>query len=878
MGSTLSTQQWQRLQALFEQAETLDHAGAEALVAAERSADAVVAAALAAMLTANRQWSDRTDAAVAALSAAVLPSAVGTRLGAFVLLREIGRGGMGVVYLGERSDGRVQQQVAIKVLHAGSLDEHTRQRFQREREILAAFDHPGIARLLDAGESAAGEPYYVMEYLRGSPIDVHCDQQRLGIAERLRLFLRVCEAVQYAHSQLILHRDIKPSNIIVDSQGVPRLIDFGIARPLGAPEVARLQQTAEQQRYFSPVNAAPEQLRGEAVAVTCDVYQLGTLLHELLCGSPVFALQGSSLAELEHKISSVVPATPSQAASAAPKPVLEARRCASSAALASSLRGDLDAIVQRAVRKEPAQRYLSVEQLAQDIARHQQDLPVLGRRGDRRYRLGRFLKRHRRSVAAAAAAVLAIGVFTAMLLHQVRQTAAERDRALNARRSAEAVTTFLLDVFRSGDPAVANKSNATIGEALKRAESLLDHRLAGEPLIRAQVNGALAGIYNSLDEYGTATRLSNEALALLRAVPRLEPDVLLQELRQNVEILLNDSQFDNMQTQVERLLAVETQLNPGEKPHWRTRLIAVSARWQTDANDACAQSAVLLDETAGAAEQEPEAFVRTLLFDAKTCRRRDKAEVQRTYDRILQAEELVRRRFAGDEALLLQVRFARANTLRRLNRADEAIAQLDEIARESARIYGENSASEANALLVSGGAHISSGKLAQALVPLHRAQAIYARIHGDAPNGDIAVVAYQLGTAYDYGKVDAEKARFWYAKAYEVGQIAFGPDAGNVGAFAADYGTLLRKLGDHATAEPVLRVASRITKLENPRGEGFMSRMNLAIVLAKRQQWDEVAKLVAECEKADAEFHQDPDFKPDWDALRAALAKQTKKI
>ena len=160
---------------------------------------------------------------------------------------------------------------------------------------------------------------------------------------------------------------------------MPRLIDFGIARPLTAPDVARQQQTVEQQRYFSPVNAAPEQLRGEAVAVTCDIYQLGTLLHELLCGSPIFAAGGDSLAELERKITSVVPPTPSQAAGSAPDAVAAARRFASGTALAKALRGDLDAIVQRAVRKEPAQRYLSVEQLAQDLERHQLDLPVLGR-------------------------------------------------------------------------------------------------------------------------------------------------------------------------------------------------------------------------------------------------------------------------------------------------------------------------------------------------------------------------------------------------------------------------------------------------------------------------------------------------------------------
>lgn len=873
MTTTLSTRQWQRLQQLFEQAHACDDI--DALIATERTDDARVAEALAAMLAADRHWSDQTDAARAALSAAAAaPSAIGSRIGAFVLTREIGRGGMGVVYLGQRDDGHVQQHAAIKVLHAGSLDDHTRARFQRERDILAAFDHPGIARLLDAGDTAAGEPYYVMEYLRGETIDVHCDREQLSLAQRLQLFRKVCDAVQYAHSQLILHRDIKPSNVIVDAQGTPRLIDFGIAKPFDASDATRVQQTVDQHRFFSLVNATPEQLRGDPVSVTCDVYQLGTLLHELLCGSPLFTLTGASLAEAEHKILRVVPDAPSRIAAAAPDSVARARSKPSSRALATALRGDLDAIVQRAVRKEPNRRYASVEQLSQDVERHLHDVPILGRGDDRRYRLGRFLRRHRRSVAVLGAAVIGIAAFTGMLLHQVRQTTAERDRALIAGRRAEAVTTFLLDVFRSGDPTVAKKASTPIGEALTRAQTLLDRQLADEPAIRARIGGALAGIYNSLGEFGTAARLSTDALTLLEATPDADPEARLAELRQNAEILLNDSQFDRLQQRVEQLQALEAQLRPGAEPSWRTRLIVATARWQTDMQDACRQASELVAEMMTTAENDPEAFVRTLLYDARSCRTGGKDGAVRALERIAYAQDLVRRRMGSDEVLLLQLRFAHANTLRRVGRFDEAVAQLEEVARDSARIYGPGSVAEANALLVAGGAYNTAYKFPEALRVLRRAQEIYANVHGIAPNGDIAVVAYQLGTAYDYGKIDAVKALSWYAKAYEVGKIAFGAESGNVAAFGADYGTLLRRRGDYAAAEPVLRVASAGTRIDSPIGNGFMSRLNLAIVLARRGQWDEVRTLVAECETAAAELREDPEFKADWEALRAALARQ----
>ncbi|MBL8300962.1 MAG: serine/threonine protein kinase [Rhodanobacteraceae bacterium] len=877
MSTTFSTRQWQRLQSLFEQAEQLDTAAAAAFIAAHRGEDERVADALASMLSANRQWARRTDAAVAALSLAATPSASGTRLGAFELLEEIGRGGMGVVYRGERGDGRVQQEVAIKILHTGGLDEHTRARFQREREILAGFDHPGIARLLDAGESSRGEPYYVMEYLRGLPVDAHCDRYRLSIAERLRLLRKICDAVQYAHSKLILHRDIKPSNILVDEHGVPKLIDFGIAKPLGSSDTLEVQQTIDQQRYFSLANAAPEQIRGGVVSVTCDVYQLGALLHELVCGSPLFALAGTTVSELERKILNVVPDAPSQIAESAAEAVLQARRTGSAKALAARLRGDIDVIVQRAVRKEPEQRYASVEQLAQDIDHHLQDRPIRGRQGDRRYRFARFVRRNRRAIAATGAIVAAVIAFAITLLHQVNQTAAERDRAVNASRSAEAVTEFLLTVFRSGDPAVAKKADLPIGQALAHAQKTLDTKLADEPAIRARISGALATIYNSLGEFRTAAQLSTQSLALLETTPGIEPEALLAELRQNIDILLSDSQFDKLQPQLDKLQALEAKLRPGQPLHWRTRLLAATVHWQTDIKEACRQAETLVDETLASAEADPEAFVRTLLYTSRTCRVGGEAGSARTLERVVQATDLVRRRMDADEVILLDLRLAQATSLRRLRRNDEAIPMIEEVARESARIYGENSLSEANALLIAGGAYNTTYNFAAALKVLQRAEAIYAHIHRDAPNGDIAVVAFQLGTAYDYGKIDAEAALKWYAKAYEVGQIAFGVESGNVGAFAADYGTLLRRRGDFTAAEPVLRKAARITPLDSPIGNGFMSRLNLGIVLAQRGQWDEVRTLVAECEKADAEFREDPEFKADWEALRTALAQQNRK-
>ena len=230
------------------------------------------------MLGAADRWRGHTGEARADLVQKAAPVAslqAGDTLGLYRIVSEIGRGGMGRVYLGERSDGRVQQRVAIKIVRPGGIDDFTRDRFRLERELLAGFNHPNIARLFDAGESASGEPYFVMEYVQGETLTKYCDDRRLGLHARLNLFLSVCDAVRYAHSKLVLHRDLKPSNILVDEHGVPKLIDFGIAKPLLTLGAEDAQATATQRRFFSPINAAPEQLRGERAGLACDVYQLG---------------------------------------------------------------------------------------------------------------------------------------------------------------------------------------------------------------------------------------------------------------------------------------------------------------------------------------------------------------------------------------------------------------------------------------------------------------------------------------------------------------------------------------------------------------------------------------------------------------------------
>ena len=357
----------------------------------------------------------------------------GQRIGPYRITDEVGRGGMGVVYRAERIEGPFSQQVAIKVLPRGRDTAALLRRFEQEQRVLALLDHPHIARLLDGGLTEGGRPYFVMEYVDGEPLDAYCDRHRLSIGKRLRLFLAVCEAVQYAHQNLVVHRDLKPSNILVaaptEEGGQPalasrglqvKLLDFGIAKLLsgegasGPGEI--LTRTGE--RLLTPEYAAPEQIRGEAVTTATDVYGLGVLLYELLTGQRPCHTTGRSRYEVEQAVCKTEPTRPSVAVTRpvvetgaathgepSPEAVGRARRLRVDQ-LQRTLRGDLDAICLKALRKEPEARYASVEALADDLRRYATGLPVQARRGSVGYRARKFVRRHRWGVAAAAVFVL----------------------------------------------------------------------------------------------------------------------------------------------------------------------------------------------------------------------------------------------------------------------------------------------------------------------------------------------------------------------------------------------------------------------------------------------------------------------------------------
>ncbi|MHC4447364.1 MAG: serine/threonine protein kinase, partial [Planctomycetota bacterium] len=383
------------------------------------------------------------------------------RVGSYRVIRELARGGMGVVYLGE--DERFKRRVAIKVVKRGMDTEAVLRRFDLERQLLAALNHPGISRLYDGGETDDGRPYFVMEYVTGMPIDDYCDAHRLSIAERMKLFKQVCLIVHHAHQNLVVHRDLKPSNILVSEDGTPKLLDFGIAKMLN-PELVMGggDLTAPESRVMTPEYASPEQVRGNPLTTGSDVYSLGVLLYELVSGHRPYQLRSRARAEVERVVCSEEPERPSTAISrvgdtedADPTTGLTATITPESVSrvregrperLRRRLSGDIDNIVLMAMRKESQRRYASAEQLAEDIQRHLDGMPVVARPDNLGYRASKFISRHRVGVAAAAfiAVSLVGGIFGTTW--QANVAASQRDTAARRFDSVRALArTFMFD-------------------------------------------------------------------------------------------------------------------------------------------------------------------------------------------------------------------------------------------------------------------------------------------------------------------------------------------------------------------------------------------------------------------------------------------------
>ena len=469
---------------------------------------------------------------------------LGTQVGPYRLTHALGRGGAGVVYLGERVDQRYNTQVAVKIVQSPLARADIGLRFEAERQILANLRHPHIAQLLDAGQTAQGLPYLVMEYVRGEPIDRYCEQLRLNTKQRIELFLKVCDAVQYAHAALTVHRDLKPDNILIDASGQPKLLDFGAAKLLEqtdetAPALTRLAACP-----FTPEYASPEQVLGQPITTATDVYSLGIVLYELLTGARPYAVTATSILAMEAAICHTQPTRPSTALRQTMRK--EAERTPKRHAQ-SRLGADIDAILLCALRKEPELRYPSVAQFADDLRRHLSHLPVAARHGSRLYTAQRFVRRH--LVGASLVAGLAAAAITALFaIHlQSQRYAVERDLAVRETQASNAVSEFMINVFDADD---ARAEPATASSLLAQAERSIQTAEQLDPIVKARLLEAIGQTYTRQGQPSRGVQLISQALQTRSDVAGAADPALAPTMLNLGKALLDKGAFDD----AERLL------------------------------------------------------------------------------------------------------------------------------------------------------------------------------------------------------------------------------------------------------------------------------------------------------------------------------------
>ncbi len=471
---------WERAKQIFLDALELDEKDRRSFVTAECGANPTIYEEVWALLDANRENEGFIEDPVFSVSSAIggTSALIGKAFGHYRVLSELGHGGMGAVFLAERSDGEFDQKVAIKIVRPGLDVEHIRARFVHERQILADLEHSYISHLIDGGTTEDGIPYLVMEYIEGTPINEYCSENRLSVKERLDLFLKVCEAVAFAHRKLIIHRDLKPSNIFVTVDGQPKLLDFGIAKLLVQQNAGRAQQT--QLAAFTPDYASPEQVRGDAISTSTDVYSLGVILYQLLTDTLPYRFTTRSPDEIVRVICDTDPSPLNRVISgnSASRPI-------------GKVQADLERIVLLAIRKEPERRYASVEKFADDIRRFLAGLPVTAREDTIGYRASKFIRRHKYGVAAAAlvSITLILGIIGTTWQAQVAKRESEKARRING---------FLQNMLGSAAPE-SRGADVTVKSVLQESSKRVRQEFANDPDVLADILMTIGKTYVSLD-------------------------------------------------------------------------------------------------------------------------------------------------------------------------------------------------------------------------------------------------------------------------------------------------------------------------------------------------------------------------------------------
>ena len=738
------------------------------------------------------------------------------RVGPYRLIRLLGRGGMGTVYLAERADGQFRHIVALKLARHGLFSDDLLSRFTYERQILAALDHPNIAHLHDGGTTDDGRPYFAMEYVDGVPLTNYCDTHRLSTQQRLTLFRTVCRAVQYAHRNLVIHRDLKPSNILVTEEGTVKLLDFGIAKLLDDEVVEQTApQTQTGMRLMTPEYASPEQIKGEAITTATDVYQLGVLLYELLTGRRPYRLSERVRHEIARVILEEEPTRPSTVVQRTEKIAqgqtviqltpytVSQARSTNAQALRRRLSGDLDNIVLKALKKEPERRYASVEQLAEDVRRHLAGLPVLARGDTVRYRAAKFVRRHKVGVVMGAAFALVLLGFSIVTAVQSAQVRANAEEATLERDKAEQVVDFLVDLFESPDPSAAQGETITARDLLERGAARIEEELAEQPAVQAEMLEVLGRVHRNLGAHEDAEPLARRALDVRRTLYGPEHPEVIESIMTLAEVRRTQGDYDEADSL------------------WREAL-TISRKALGDEHLLTAASLHGLGVLRGTYKEEQKGEAEAYLREALAIRRKVLGENHRDVtSTLIRLASLLRQQRKFDEAEPL---LREALTIRRAQYGDE-------------HIYTANSL----AMLLTVKDDVDEAE------PLYReALAIY-RKQLDPDHPSIATILFNLGRALIFRR-DFQGAEPVFREVLALRRTQFGDVHPRVASAVLQLGRVLHRLDRHEEAEPLLQEAVSIRQevLGATSWQVGSAGMELGICLTAQARYEEAEERLEE--------------------------------
>jgi len=808
----MTPERWRRIESLFHEAADLPADRRASYIEEECRGDAELARNVEVLLAADADPAALLESAAdrsALFESVAAPlleradrepnrphdPAAPARVGPYRILEEIGRGGMGTVYLAERADGLYERRVALKLVKRGMDTDQILRRFRQERKILARLEHPNIARFYDGGVSEEGRPYLVMEYVEGRPIDAYCDAHRLGIDQRLALFRTACEAVQHAHRHLIVHRDLKPSNILVNAAGHVKLLDFGIAKLLTPDLDESVPVTQSGVRVLTPAYASPEQLRGEPVTTASDVYGVGVVLYELLVGRRPFESRPESGPQPGDR-------EPTRPSTAVTRAVIRKRadgtteslepdeigrlRGTTPLRLRRRLRGDLDTILLRALHPEADRRYPSAEALAHDIERHLSGLPVTARRDSAIYRMGKFARRHAAAVAAAALVVVLGIVYAATITVQSRRIAAERDKA-------HEVTAFLESLFDAADPFSGTDERIDtlrVRAFIERGRLRLQDELDGQPAVRAQMLGVLGNAYRRMGLYEDAEPLLAQALAIRQELYGREHVDLAASLFDLAEAQANMGDFEAAERMHREALDMRRYVLGGRHPDVASSLRSLA--WVVKEQGRPDEAVRHLQDALSIARPNPQDLAATLSLLGGTLT--DMGRYDEAEPFLRESVDLRRQIYRREHPSVAVGLNNLAMLLRDAGRADEAEAALREALAINRATLGEAHPHVADNLNLLGSVLRQKGDIEAAEEVLREAVALSRAIYGD----DHPTVSIKLDTyaslLRDKGDLDgAERSQ---REAIAIARAAFGDEHFSVAVTTSKLAGILHEKGE----------------------------------------------------------------------------------